>query len=413
MTRDVAAPHFASRAPFPLLATLAIQVLAAMAVLAPPVFAPVATVDIGVATSAIGLFVALSYGASMASSLMAGDLVKKFGAIRVSQSCLLLCALGLALATIATIPSLIAAALLLGCGYGAVTPASSHILAMSTPPRKMSLVFSLKQTGVPLGGALAGALVPSLILWNGWRAAALVVGLGCLLTALVVQPVRRVFDGEREPARRVGMTGLAGPLRLAAASPATRRLAIGSLCFAAAQLCLTTYLVTYLTRDLGYTLVHAGLMLSISQGAGVFARIAWGAVADRAARPLLVLGGLGCGMALCAAALAILAPDTPPLVVVLVCAAFGATAIGWNGVFLAEVAREAPPGRAGDATGGALFFTYLGILIGPSIFALLVGGGMRYPAAYVAITLPALACGLWLACQPRPRARANEGSTSP
>ena len=412
MTRDVAAPHFASRPPFPLLATLAIQVLAAMAVLAPPVFAPVATVDIGVPTSAIGLFVALTYGASMVSSLMAGDLVKKFGAIRVSQSCLLLCALGLALATIATIPSLIAGALLLGCGYGSVTPASSHILAKSTPPHMMSLVFSLKQTGVPIGGALAGALVPSLVLWDGWRAAALVVGLGCLLTALAVQPVRRVFDGEREPGRRVGTAGLAGPLRLAATHPAARRLAVGSLCFAAVQLCLATYLVTYLAHDLGYTLVQAGLMLAISQGAGIFARIAWGAVADRAGRPLLVLGGIGCGMAICAGALAILAPDTPRLVVMLVCAAFGATAIGWNGIFLAEVAREAPPGKAGDATGGALFFTYLGILIGPSIFALMVSGGLHYPAAYVLITIPAFACGLWLALQPRPRIAADDASAT-
>jgi MFS family permease len=115
---------------------LAIQVLAAMAVLAPPVFAPVAARDIGVHVTAIGVFVASSYAASMASSLVAGDLINKHGPIRISQVALLLCALGLALATAASIPMLIASALLLGLGYGAVTPASSALSSSGARRRR-------------------------------------------------------------------------------------------------------------------------------------------------------------------------------------------------------------------------------------------------------------------------------------
>ena len=89
------------------------------------------------------------------------------------------------------------------------------------------------------------------------------------------------------------------------------------------------------------------------------------------------------------------------MLVALVCAAFGATAVGWNGVFLAEVAREAPAGRAGEATGGTLFFTYFGILVGPPLFALMVENGVSYAAAYVLIVMPALACGAWLLLQMR------------
>ena len=36
------------------------------------------------------------------------------------------------------------------------------MLALSTPPERMNLVFSIKQTGVPLGGMLARLLGPSL-----------------------------------------------------------------------------------------------------------------------------------------------------------------------------------------------------------------------------------------------------------
>jgi len=91
-----------------------------------------------------------------------------------------------------------------------------------------------------------------------------------------------------------------------------------------------------------------------------------------------------------------------------VCAAFGGTAIGWNGVYLAEIARKAPPGKAGLATGGALFFTYFGVLLGPPAFAFLVEGGLGYPAAFLLVAAPPLACGLWLLWQD---AKLGGGST--
>ena len=52
--------------------------------------------------------------------------------------------------------------------------------------------------------------------------------------------------------------------------------------------------------------------------------------------------------------------------------AFGATAVGWNGVFLAEIARLAPPGRISDATGGSAFFTFLGVVVTPPLFHLVL-----------------------------------------
>jgi hypothetical protein len=38
-------------------------------------------------------------------------------------------------------------------------------------------------------------------------------------------------------------------------------------------------------------------------------------------------------------------------------------------VFSAEVARRAPAGQIGAATGGVLFFAFFGVLVGPSSFA--------------------------------------------
>ncbi len=381
---------------FPLATTLAVQILVSMAVVTVPVLAPAAAAAIGVSAGLVGIFIALVYGAAMATSLVSGALVQRFGAIRLSQACLVLCALGLACVASGLPPLLAAGAILLGAGYGPVTPASSHVLAKTTPPTMMYFVFSLKQTGVPLGGAVAGAVVPTLVLWADWRVAALAVGAACLATVFVTQPLRASLDADRDPSRRVAASGLISPLRYTLGDATLRRLALCSFFFAALQLCLITYLVTHLVGNLGFSLVQAGLMLTVAQGGGVVARILCGALADRWGRPMVLLGLIALGMGLGAVATAAFTPRWPAAGIALVCAAFGATAIGWNGIYLAQVARLAPPGKAGDATGGSLVFTFAGVLFGPPAFAALVEGGAGYASAYVIVAVPAIACGLWL-----------------
>jgi MFS family permease len=387
----------------PLVATLAVQALVSMASITVPVLAPAAAAEIRVSAGYVGLYVALVYFGSMLSSVASSDLIRRVGAIRISQYCLMLCASGLLLLTLGNVPALVASALLLGAGYGPVTPASSHILVRTTPPAMMSFVFSVKQTGVPVGGALAGIVVPPLVLLGGWRVAAAAVALLCLATAAFAQPIRADYDADRDPARPFSPGGAFRALALVARDRAVRRLATCSFFFSAVQLCLGTYLVTYLTGDLGYTLVEAGLMLSIAQGAGIFGRIGWGVIADRSGRPALVLGLVAIGMAVAAVTMTMTSTEWPRALLGLLCAAFGGTAIGWNGVFLAEIAREAPQGKTVEATGGTLFFTFFGVLIGPPLFALIVERGGGYDAAFAAVAVPPLACGLWLLLASRGR----------
>lgn len=109
-----------------------------------------------------------------------------------------------------------------------------------------------------------------------------------------------------------------------------------------------------------------------------------------------LLGVIALAMGLAALATAGFTPRWPTAAIAVVCAAFGATAIGWNGVYLAQVARLAPPGKAGEATGGSLVFTYGGALFGPPVFTFVVAAGAGYPAAFVAAAVPPVLCGFWL-----------------
>jgi len=378
----------------PLLVTITIQVMTALSMLTVPVLAPTAAPDIGVSVTYVGLFVGIVYLGAMLSSLVGGTLVLRFGAIRVSQACLLICAAGLATAMLATPPALVAAAVLIGCGYGPITPASSHILAKSTPRHLMGLVFSIKQTGVPLGGALAGVLIPPLVLATDWRTALAATSATCLAMAALAQPVRFALDDDRMAGQRLGLLSIIAPLKLVLSTASIRALAFSSMFYAAMQMCLMGYLVTYLVSDLGLTMVQAGVTLAVAQGGGIVGRILWGAVADRWVAPRRMFGLLGLMMSAGATSAALFSPAWPTALLLAACALFGASAIGWNGVQLAQVAQLAPPGKAGQATGGTLFISYFGVVAGPPLFGAIVGSGFGYPAAFLVMALPPLVIGL-------------------
>ena len=49
----------------------------------------------------------------------------------------------------------------MGFGYGMTNPSGAELLMRITPKRRRNIVYSIKQTGIPLGGMLAGAIAPS------------------------------------------------------------------------------------------------------------------------------------------------------------------------------------------------------------------------------------------------------------
>ena len=390
-------------------ATLAVQSLTAMALAVPSVLAPVAAGDFDAAPTAVGRWVGFSYMVAMFAGLAGGTFVGRYGPARMLQVAALGVALGLAVGAGAHIALLLVCGALLGAAHGLVNPASSAILAVASPPQIRSMVFSIKQTGVPIGGAVAGTLVPALLLWMSWQAAVLVLALGAAALFALVAPYRRVYDGARRR-ERLHLRGFAAPVAEVWASRPILELALVSTVYSAVQISFITYLVSYLKIELGYSLVAAGLVFSASQVAGALGRVAWGAVADHVFEPRAVLAALGLVMALCAVALALFTPDWSRAAVLAVCVLYGATAVGWNGVFLAEVARLAPEGRVAILTGGTQFFTFAGVLIGPPLFGAIASLTGRYGAGFAAAAaLPLLAVAVMLASRQPRRTSAGRG----
>ncbi len=390
----------------PLLATLFIQAMVAMALLTLPVMAPVAAKALEVSPALVGVYVAITYAGAMFASLTSGTTVSRLGPIRVSQLGLILCAIGLCLCAVPWLPAIGLGALLIGLGYGPITPASSQILARTTQPSQMALVFSIKQTGVPVGAMMAGAIVPSLMLGIDWQWSLVVVAMACVVSAALSQPLREAMDDLRQASLTFQMSTLTTPLRMVLGHRALSTMAACSFMFSMVQMSLTTYLVTYLHDDLAYGMVSAGLLLSVTQMGGIGGRIAWGLVADRWLGAQKTLALLAILMASSALATALLLPTLPLWGIWSVLLVFGASAIGWNGVYLAEVARQAPEGKASVATGGTLTFTFLGVVIGPPLFGALSSAFGTYRAGFLALVITSSLCA-WVLYRLKPSAAQN------
>lgn len=378
-----------------LAATLATQSLTTLCALALSAVAPRAAADLGIGPALVGYQVSVIYAGAVITSLAGGGFVRRLGATRASQLALWLTAAGCLLSSLGTLPSLASGALVIGLGYGCTNPAASHLLSRTRSSAHMNLIFSIKQCGVPVGGVLAGLLLPPITLLWSWQAGLAVCALLALILSAALFVVRKAWDADRTAAAQLFISPLAG-LTLIWRHPILRWLAICSFAYSAVQLSLTGLLVTYLVAEIGIDLVLAGSLLAIAQIAGAAGRLAWGWLADRlrSGSKVLIINGLIAALA--AVVTALIAVNWAVPLIAAVVAVFGFCAVGWNGVFMAVIARQAPPQSIGLATGATLSITFAGVMIGPSGFAMLHDSlGLTYADGYLlmaGVTLLGVLC---------------------
>ena len=372
-----------------LAATLTTQLLVSWSVLAIAAMAPAVAASVNLPAVAVGYQIAIVYAVGAAVSLVAGSLVSRLGGCRVSQLALLAAGIGCLVATLYGVAGIVLASLVIGLAHGLTNPSAAHLLARHTHSHNRGLVFSLKQTGVPLGGMAAGLLTPLIAVAFGWQIALLAIAPFALAAALLLAPRRAAWDRERDSGTRLGLDALRGAgaaLRL----PGLRRLCVCAFCYAGIQLCLMGFVVTFAVVELGMSLPKAGTLLASLQAAGAISRVAWGWVADRLQNNGLVLVVIGFIAAAAALGFATIGPDTPELLVYGLAVVFGAAAVGWNGVFVAEIVRVSPPGTVGVAAGLGTFAAFAGVLFAPPLFVQLYALLASYSLTFGVLAIPAL-----------------------
>lgn len=362
------------------------QSVAVIVFLSVPIMATEIAPEFGVAAKDIGIFMSIVFASAMIFSAASGSLIRRYGGIRANQIGMTFSACSLVLVLSGSLPLLFLAAVLVGVGYGPNTPSGAHVLARVTPPRARAFIFSLKQSGAPLGGLVAGILIPSMVVAYGWRGAIVGTVAIALLSVCAVQPLRARLDDDRDANASVAFAAPWGAIARVIGDVALRRLTLVAFCLTSIQAIVLTFLMIILVQEVGLEFTLAGSIFAASQAAGACGRIIMGWIADFAVGARATLAVLGLGSALVLAALVTLGPTSSLSTVVVLSVLAGVLSFSWNGVFLAEIAKSSSPAEVGTVTGGSLFFLYGGIVFGPIATSALISltGGIATPLLLVA-----------------------------
>ncbi|HCP00164.1 MAG: hypothetical protein CL573_04020 [Alphaproteobacteria bacterium] len=347
-----------------------VQVLATFAALTLAAIAPAVAVDIEIQVEFIGFQVALIYAGASAISALSDFLLRRWGPTRISQISLGLCGGGIALSAVPSIPVMAVGALILGCGYGMTNPSATQILMQLTPNRVRNLVFSVKQTGVPIGGMAAGLVAPGAAEAFGWQAAPLIVAASCVILIFTLQRWRNLWDTNRDPTARLDASAFAA-LAMVWQVPTLRWLSIGGFTYAFTQLSISTFAVTILVIEAQFSLVAAGAVLAATQAAGIIGRVIWGLIADRWSigdRLLIIIGMMNLAGAF---AMIWVGPEWPVWTIYLLFVAFAASALGWTGIFISSTVGHAPREQSGAVAGGIGVPVYAGVIFGAAVLSAL------------------------------------------
>jgi MFS family permease len=375
----------------PVVLAVASQTAVAMLTRVVPTLAPVVMASLAVGPSFIGTLATAGSIGSILFYLTGMPLIRRAGSIRTLQLGMIVAALGTAL-LVAPLPFvLVIGSVLIGIGYAPSTPAGSDMLQRVAPKRHRTLIFSIKQAGVPLGGMLAGLMLPWLAAIDFRLAIATAAALTVVVTA-AMQPMRGRLDRDRDRAQSLSVATIFAPENLRAPiealrlSPRIPPIVYASFCLAVAQGATFTFMVTFLVTEIGLDLARAGVLFSIVQLTGIFGRILLGGLADRLGSTATMLAATAITSMLTTAAFALVTPAWSFGALATLSAVCGITVSSWNGLMLAEIAAVVPLGRVAQATAGTTLLIFLGYVVAPLGFSFVLEASHSYALAFASVS---------------------------
>ena len=272
--------------------------------------------------------------------IAAGVLVDRIGARRSMLAGTALGTLGLAVAAGASSKHVLFWALVVfGVGSAVVPIAGTGALFRVYPASRRGWALGVRQTAVPLGGAIAAVLYPTLYALGGASltlAASPPRGRGSGAWFALVLPPEEPHAVPRRGA------ALGSILR----APGVPTLLAVAACYIVVLQALLAFLVPAV-REAGHSELTAAVAYFGVNIAAMAARIAWGSVADRGggSRRVRTLVEVGVVASVGAVVFAF-ALHAGPVAVVLAAIVFGLGALGWNALVYVSAGERVDPSLA-------------------------------------------------------------------
>ncbi|MBW4709824.1 hypothetical protein KX928_18720 [Roseobacter sp. YSTF-M11] len=332
--------------PVTLFTLMSAQTLVVAGTLSIPILAQDYRVDGNPSSSWIGIYGSVLFFIAAVATQVSARLVRRFGGFRVSQMTLAFAATGLLAVAVDQQIGLYIAAALFGCAYGQSNTASGSILSILDLRIHRNLVFSAKQSAVPLGGLIAAFYLPLVSNAFGYPVALIGLAVICLL----------IWVASEISGRLVGLHVLRPKPMPVATGRTPHHRAVSSLVLvffvlASVQLGFSVTYVGILAPWLDIRPDMAATIFGTAMFVSILLRLVLGMVADHiGSAPVIQII-----IFIIVLSLSLLLTSTGggAAAASVICIAF---AFAWNGVLLSEVARSgAPPEQATSQAMTAFF----------------------------------------------------------
>ncbi len=341
-----------------------------------PSIAPAIRHGYGLTLPQVGVVLAALNFGLIGTLLPWGMVADRIGERAVLAAGLTGCAAALVLAGLTSSFAGLVAALAVAGAFGGGTQSASGRAVMSWfGPEERGLALGIRQTAVPLGGAVAAGALPALT-HISLRAAFDGLAVGCFGAALVGAALLRSEPGEE-------LGELTRPLH----DPRMWLLSLGSTFYVTTQISLLGFLVLFLHDDRGISTGAAAAALAVTQVFAGIARIAAGRLSDRMRARVSPLRRIALILAV-TLALATALVHAPLWLLLPALVLAGTFALSWNGLSFTAAAELAGRARSGAAIGLQQTFLSAGGIVAPITFAAIVNASSWRVAFAVAAASP-------------------------
>ncbi len=332
--------------------------------------------EFGISRTMAGLYTTVLFTAATMIAIFSGNLVDKIGARRG----VLIGIFSIGLLIFVHVPApfygvLLILAFPMGIGFSIITPSINKALMLKVRAEKRAVSMGIMHSGGGIGGIAGASLLPILASNFSWRVSLLFSGTVALLVGMMV--FKHLDMGDDSPAEDESAAGggLFVNIREIISNKGLITTCLLGFSFGLTFGAVPAHYTLFLTLDLDYTAVVAGLALGLMQFGGLFGRIFWGWISDKLLqgnRPrtfMMMIFSTASLMLFNAFAGSILKSYTA--VVMISSLLLGATVVGWSGIFFTVIGEKAGPDKVGLASGVSLVFARTGIVIGPPLFGML------------------------------------------
>lgn len=287
--------------------------------------------------------------------------------------------------------SVLVCLLIVGGFYSSAQPGGAKSVASWFPQSQRGFAMGIRQAGLPLGGALAGIILPLVAITYGIKGAfltgALVSFLGGFIFIIFYRSPSETINILPKNEVKISFYQTLRSRLAMLSEPHMRNIILSGISLVIVQYVLTIFITIYFHKTYSLSLEKSAYLFFVSQAVGALGRIILAAWSDRS-RKGRFFPVLFCMISLIFGFSILILDISDSMIYLTILAGWlGFFGLGWYGPWVAYIVDSSPQESVGFSLGLAMSVNQIAIIISPPFFGLIQDLTNTYLITWVLVIL--------------------------